>query len=68
MNVIPLASAFLCCDCDAVGDSSTVCPACAGSHLLALSRVLGRESSRKGSERLYKAVTLLEDVIHYDPR
>jgi hypothetical protein len=33
----PLASAFLCADCDSIGNCSARCPACAGNSLLALS-------------------------------
>ena len=40
---IPLTSAYLCQDCDAVGNSATRCPACASTALLGLSCVLNRE-------------------------
>ena len=42
MNHIPLSSAYLCQDCDAVGNSSTQCPACASEALMALARIFDR--------------------------
>lgn len=39
---IPLASAYLCQDCDAIGNSATRCPACASTALLGLSCILNR--------------------------
>jgi hypothetical protein len=43
---IPLKSAYLCQDCDCVGNSATRCPACASASLLGLSCVLNREEAR----------------------
>ena len=40
---IPLKSAYLCQDCNAVGNSSKQCPACASEVLLSLAVVLNRE-------------------------
>ncbi len=39
---IPLTSAYLCQDCDCVGNSASHCPACASSALLNLACVLNR--------------------------
>lgn len=39
---IPLKSAYLCQDCDCVGNSATSCPACASKALLGLSCILNR--------------------------
>jgi hypothetical protein len=39
----PLTSAYLCQDCDSVGDCSTMCPACASRVLLGLATVLNRD-------------------------
>lgn len=44
MQHIPLASAYLCPDCNCVGNCSSQCPACASSVLLALAGVLDREA------------------------
>ena len=40
---IPLAGAYLCQDCDSIGNSAMACPACASRVLLGLACVLNRE-------------------------
>lgn len=40
---MPLAAAYLCQDCNSIGNSASHCPACASGALLALSCVLNRE-------------------------
>lgn len=40
---IPLTGAYLCQDCNSVGNSAMNCPACASTVLLALAVVLNRE-------------------------
>lgn len=40
---IPLASAYLCQDCNSVGNCAMQCPACASTVLLNLAAVLDRE-------------------------
>ncbi len=40
---IPLESAYLCQDCNCVGNSSRQCPACASEVLMSLAGVLDRE-------------------------
>jgi hypothetical protein len=47
MDHIPLNSAYLCQDCNAVGNNSRQCPACASSSLLGLASVFDREEERK---------------------
>jgi hypothetical protein len=42
LQYIPLTSAYLCQDCDCVGNSATRCPACASTALLGLACVLNR--------------------------
>ncbi len=42
---IPLRSAYLCQDCESVGNSSAQCPACASTALLGLANVLDREDN-----------------------
>lgn len=42
MQHIPLVSAYLCQDCESIGNNSGVCPACASSALLSLAAVLDR--------------------------
>ena len=43
MKHIPLSYAYLCQDCDAVGNSAMRCPECASGVLLGLAGVLDRE-------------------------
>ena len=45
MRHIPLAEAYLCADCNSIGNNSTRCPACAGLSLISLSAILNREES-----------------------
>ena len=47
MQHIPLMSAYLCQDCNCVGNSSKQCPACASEVLLSLSGILNREPDVK---------------------
>ena len=44
MEHIPLKVAYLCQDCECVGNCATHCPACASTALLSLSAVLNREA------------------------
>ena len=41
---MPLTAAYLCQDCDSVGNSSMRCPACASEVLLGLAGVLDRKA------------------------
>jgi len=43
VNHIPLNSAYLCQDCDAIGNCAMRCPACASKALLGLAGVFDRE-------------------------
>lgn len=47
MQHIPLASAYLCQDCNCVGNCAIQCPACASVVLMSLSGVLNRELARE---------------------
>lgn len=40
----PLNTAYLCGNCDAVGNNSRTCPGCAGTSLISLSAIVNRES------------------------
>ena len=40
---IPLSSAYLCQDCNSIGNNARQCPACASEVLMGLSGVLNRE-------------------------
>ncbi|HWE86578.1 MAG TPA: hypothetical protein VG267_16665 [Terracidiphilus sp.] len=43
LQYIPLASAYLCSDCNCVSNCSRSCPACASEALMGLSGILNRE-------------------------
>lgn len=42
----PLAGAYLCQDCNAVGNNAMSCPACASNVLLGLAGILNRGESK----------------------
>jgi len=42
---IPLTGAYLCQDCNSVGNSAMNCPACASTVVLGLASVLNREEA-----------------------
>jgi hypothetical protein len=46
MQHIPLASAYLCPDCNCIGNWASQCPACASPVLLALANVLDRKPEK----------------------
>jgi hypothetical protein len=47
MQHFPLSSAYLCQDCNCVGNCATQCPACASEVLLGLAGILDREADVK---------------------
>src|ERR1700722_3244179 len=46
MQHIPLASSYLCPDCNCIGNCAEQCPACASPVLLSLANVLDRKAER----------------------
>jgi hypothetical protein len=50
---IPLMYAYLCQDCNSIGNCSSQCPACASSVLLSLSGVLDRSASEEEAQPEY---------------
>ena len=52
----PLASAYLCQDCNSVGNCAMKCPACASTVLLSLSTVLDREVEAVVNELDYEFI------------
>jgi hypothetical protein len=59
MNHIPLKTAYLCQDCDAVGNNAMQCPACASQVLMGLAGVFDRKEDKKeDSLFLFPAVEL----------
>ena len=51
MQHIPLAEAYLCADCNSIGNDSTRCPACSNAHVLSLAAVLNREEKQEADPR-----------------
>jgi primosomal protein N' len=49
---IPLAGAYLCQDCDSVGNSAMQCPACASEVLMSLAVVFDRKETVVEAELL----------------
>jgi hypothetical protein len=47
----PLNNAYLCQDCDSIGNNSMHCPACASDVLMALKGVLNRKQASKSRIR-----------------
>lgn len=47
MQYIPLACAYLCQDCNSIGNCAIQCPACASFVLMGLAGVLNREQDGK---------------------
>jgi hypothetical protein len=45
MQHIPLTGAYLCQDCNSVGNNAMNCPACASTVLLGLAGILNREEA-----------------------
>jgi len=50
MQHIPLSSAYLCPDCNCIGNCAEHCPVCASPILLALANVLDREVEDESME------------------
>ncbi|HUA96936.1 MAG TPA: hypothetical protein VMA34_01260 [Terracidiphilus sp.] len=58
MQFIPLSSAYLCQDCNCVGNDARQCPACASQVLMGLAKVLDREIEVKQQAKLIEMRTL----------
>ena len=52
---IPIASAYLCADCGAIGNRSTACAACAGASIISVACVLDRKSDTSSPLELQAA-------------
>ncbi|MGA3011344.1 MAG: hypothetical protein ABSD72_13890 [Terracidiphilus sp.] len=59
MQHIPLTSAYLCQDCNSVGNSSKQCPACASSVLMGLATVLDREEEEDSKVLSFEYIAAL---------
>jgi hypothetical protein len=60
----PLASAYLCVNCQAVSNQSRNCPVCESSSLLSLARVLDHtDEPAVTPERVQRTLDALEDSL-----
>jgi ribosomal protein S27AE len=59
MQYFPLKSAYLCQDCNSVGNSSRQCPACASGVLMGLAAVLDREVEEEEQVSPYGYLTAM---------
>lgn len=53
IQYMPLYRAYLCEDCQCVGNCAEQCPACASEALMSLAGVLNREQSRESAHMTY---------------
>jgi len=58
MEYFPLESAYLCQDCNCIGNCANQCPACASTALMGLSVVLNRKMDSQ---------VALQTAIHWHP-
>ena len=56
---IPLTSAYLCQDCNAIGNCARQCPACASEVVMSLSGVLNREAEQVAKPKMVYAPALV---------
>ncbi len=54
IQYMPLASAYLCEDCNCVGNCAEQCPACASEALMGLAGVLNRGQSQEKTESTFR--------------
>ena len=62
---IQLNEAYLCQDCDAIGNSSMQCPACASEVLLSVARIFNR---RENAESMGAKVLLFPSLVACSPQ
>lgn len=58
MQHIPLANAYLCQDCNSVGNCSVQCPACASEALMGLAGVLDRRTDERAQTSFKRPAAL----------
>jgi hypothetical protein len=58
MQHIPLTSAYLCQDCNCVGNCSVQCPACASEALMGLAGVLNRKVEERAQSSFKRSPAL----------
>ena len=62
MQHFPLEAAYLCQDCNSVGNNSRNCPACASGVLMSLAGVLDREPAAHTHSVTYSFPLQMADV------
>ena len=55
----PLSSAYLCQDCNSIGNNANQCPACASEVLMSLSAILNRDEDAVVVESRYASLPAL---------
>ncbi len=63
MQHMPLSSAYLCEDCNCIGNCAEQCPACASEALMGLAGVLNREKPQKEQRISYARASRASRVI-----
>ena len=63
----PLTSAYLCQDCNAIGNNANQCPACASEVLMSLSAILNREDSMMAEPQYSSLPALGVTTVHTGP-
>lgn len=58
MQTMPLTRAYLCQDCNSIGNCAVQCPACGSQALMGLANVLNRES-QEGIRHGLEGMTVL---------
>jgi hypothetical protein len=59
MQHMPLTRAYLCQDCNCIGNCSAQCPACASRALIGLAGVLNREPKEEVEHALLRMTSLV---------
>ena len=59
MQHMPLARAYLCEDCNCIGNCAEQCPACASQALIGLANVLNRELQEEIQQGLVRMTALV---------
>ena len=53
---IPLDLAYLCVDCNSIGQCANICQSCSSTHLLGLAAILNRTTQPSAAESARKEV------------
>jgi hypothetical protein len=59
MQTLPLTRAYLCQDCNCIGNCAVYCPACGSQALMGLANVLNRESQEETPHGLERITVLV---------